>query len=1154
MDRAEGDQLSLKTLLSRSARLSASVLFFISVCSAQIFTSTLSGIVTDPNGAAVPNAAVTIKEISRGDSRETKSTGEGRYAFSQLAPGNYQLTVEAAGFRKATGSNISLQASQASEFNVALSVGDLAQNVEVTASAALLDTQTANKGVTLNTQQVLELPVNARDPLVLVHATAGVTAIRTGVSTATTDQNHNRFALNGGRDESSAILVDGVPATAVDWGGLLAAPSVDAVQEVEVVKNTFDVQYGKTDGGVVSMVTRSGTNTFHGGAFEFLRNNHLDANSWTNNRSGLARTVFQRNQFGGSLGGPLWKSKRLYAFGVYEGLRQGSPSTNVSSVPTAAERAGDFSQTRNADGSLAVIYDPATTRPNPNGSGYIRDPFANNVIPTTRFDSVGVKAVALYAAPNLAGDAFTHARNFAGAGKSVSNNDRMDVRVDWAKSERYTFFAHVTKAWQQDIVPTFFGNGADSNFGGMNPRHEVTIGNTFVVTPTFVINVLVGSGRWREVQLSPSQGRNATQIGMPTSLVNQFSAQTLPQFNVANYAQLDNPRYLDDPRITHNLQVNSTKEYGEHSFKFGFIGEAGQINPTDVNSPTFSFDRGLTSGPVAAVTSTTTGNAVASLLLGTGASGNAPTNVRLALTQKYFAGYVQDTWRMTRRFTLNYGIRYEVQEPRTERYNRFNYFDFQATNPLSAQTGLNLKGGLVYDSANDRGLWIADTKNWSPRIGMAYKVTDKLVARTGFGLYYPPTVAVSNGTTDGFSTNTPWVSTQGNAGIIPANPLSNPWPTGLNQPVGNTQGLTTLVGNGINAFQRVHPSAYVMSYSFDLQYQISPSAVVELGYSGTQGRKLLLGSSYNLNQLDPKYLSLGASLNDQVPNPFFNIITSGPLAGATIPRNQLLRPFPEFTSVTLSGDTPAATSNFNALSAKYNQRFSEGLSALITFQWSKAIDNSSETQAWEIGDTLRDRTNLAADRSISGHDLPRSLVATLVYELPVGKGKRFGAKMNNAVNAVVGGWQISTITRFADGLPLQFTAANSNSAYGFGVLRPNITSLADLRNVDQTPDHWFNTSSSVISAPAPFTQGNAPRWASNIRYGALKQADVALVKNFKYREFLKAQLRAEAFNLGNYVQFGRAGTTVGASDFGKVTGYAPGGGPRNIQVALRVSF
>ncbi len=336
--------------------------------------------------------------------------------------------------------------------------------------------------------------------------------------------------------------------------------------------------------------------------------------------------------------------------------------------------------------------------------------------------------------------------------------------------------------------------------------------------------------------------------------------------------------------------------------------------------------------------------------------------------------------------------------------------------------------------------------------------------------------------------STPWLASQGNAGIIPANPLSNPWPQGLNQPVGNSQGLTTLVGNGINAFQRYHPSGYVETYSFDLQYQLTRSAVIEVGYSGTQGRKLLLGSSYNLNQLDPKYLSLGSSLNDQVANPFFGIITGGPLAGATIPRNQLLRPYPQFTSITLSGDTPAATSSFNALNAKYNQRFAGGLSALITFQWSKAIDNSSETQAWEIGDVLRDRTNLSADRSISGHDLPRSLVATIVYELPVGKGKKFGSKMNGVADAVIGGWQLSTITQFSDGLPLQFTAANTLSAYGFNVLRPNITSLDQLRNVDQTPDHWFNTSSSVISAPAPFTLGI--RGPLDFQYSLRRHEDV----------------------------------------------------------------
>jgi Carboxypeptidase regulatory-like domain/TonB dependent receptor/TonB-dependent Receptor Plug Domain len=1133
-------------------RVCTCVFFSLAICSGQIFTSGLSGVVTDPNQAAVPNASVTLKNTANGETRETKTSTDGRYSFSQLRPGSYEISVEASGFRKAVAPAITLQASQTTEFNVPMTVGEVAQNVEVNAAAPLLDTQTANKAVTLTSREVLDLPVNARDPLVLVHSTAGVTGVRTGVSTATTDQNHNRFALNGGRDESSLILVDGVPATAVDWGGALAMPSVDSVQEIQVVRNTFDVQYGKTDGGVVSLLTKSGSNAFHGSVFEFLRNNHLDANSWTNNRSGVARTIFQRNQFGGSLGGPIWKSKRLFFYGAYEGLRQGAPSVNVSSVPTNLERAGDFSQSRNADGSLSVVYDPATTRLNAAGNGYIRDPFPGNVVPSARFDSVGRNVVNLYPVPNTQGDAITNARNFALGGKSVSNNDRMDVRVDWAKGEKFTFFARVTKAWQQDIVPTFFGNGADSNFGGMNPRHQVVVGATFVPTPTWVTNILVGTGRWREVQLSPSQGRNATQIGMSPALVSQFSAQTLPQFNVTNYAQLDNARYLDDPRETHNLQINNSKELRNHSLKFGFIIESGRILPTDVSSPTFSFTRGITSGPNAAVDSTTSGNAVASLLLGTGSSGNAPTNVRLATTQIYYAWYLQDTWRFSRKLTLNYGLRYEIQTPRTERYNRFNYFDFNATNPLSAQTGLNLKGGLVYDIASPRGLWDADFKNLAPRIGLSYKVTDKLVARMGYGIFYPPTVAVSNGTTDGYSTNTPWVATQGGGGILPANTLSNPFPQGLNQPVGSSQGLLTLVGNGINAFQRLHPAGYVQSYSIDLQYQLTRTGVLEVGYSGTQGRKLLLGSSPNLNQLDPKYLSLGTSLNDQVPNPFFNIITSGTLAGATVPRYQLLRPYPEFTNVTLSGDTPGSGSSFNALNAKYSQTFSAGLSAIISYQWSKALDNVSETQAWEISDNLRNTYDRSSDRSVSGHDLPQSLVATMVYELPIGKGKAVGTNMNRVTNAIVGGWQVSAICRFARGLPLQFLAPNTLSVYGFNILRPNFTNLKDLELSNQGPDHWFNTA--AVTAPAAFTLGNATRWTPNIRYGANEQGDVSLLKNFRFKETIRGQFRAEAFNIGNSVQFGRASTTVGASDFGRVTSYAPGAGPRNIQLGVRIDF
>ncbi len=1119
---------------------------------AQIFTASVSGLVTDPGGAAIPNANVTARNTGNSETREAKTSGEGRYTLSQLPPGDYEVTVESTGFRRSVA-RLTLQASQSAELNIPMSVGEVSSNVEVSASAATIDTQTANKSVTLTTKEVLDLPVNARDPLVLVHATAGVVAIRSGISTATTDQNHNRFSLNGGRDESSAILIDGVPATAVDWGGALAVPSIDATQEVQVVRNTFDAQYGKTDGGVVTLVTKGGTNAYHGSAFDFLRNDHLDANSWTNNRSNLKKTTFQRNQYGGSIGGPVWKSKKLYAFGAYEALRQGAPSVNVSSVPTALQRAGNFSQTFNSDGSLSVIYDPSTTRPNPNGAGYVRDPFPGNIIPSARFDPVGAKVVQLYPNANVGGDAFTQARNFAAAGKAVSTNNRMDIRVDWAKSERYTFFVRLTKAWQTDLVPAFFGNGADSNFGGMNPRHQVVIGNTFVPSPTFIVNVLIGSGRWREVQISPSQGRDATQIGLPASLVSQFSAQTLPQFNVSNYAQLSNPRFLSDPRETNNLQVNFTKELSSHSLKFGFIAEAGRINPTDVNSPTFSFTRGLTAGPVVTtVDSSTSGNAVASLLLGTGSGGSAPTNVRLALQQLYYAGYVQDSWRFNRRLTINVGLRYEIQLPRTERYDRFNSFATQATNPLSSTTGLNLKGGLVFGSSSNRGLWDKDSKNFAPRVGLAYKWSDKLVMRAGYGIYYPPTVAVSNGTTDGYSTSTQWVSTQGGGGFIPANPLSNPFPQGLTQPVGSSQGLLTLVGNSISAFQRSHPSAYVQSYSFDLEYELGHNGVIELGYSGTQGRKLLLGNSPNLNQLDPKYLSLGASLNDQVPNPFFGQITTGTLSGATIPRYQLLRPYPQFLNVTLSGDTPGAGSSFNALLFKYAQRYSKGISTLVTYQWSKAIDNTSETQAWEIGDVSRNTYDRSSDRSISGHDLPQSLVATVVWELPVGRGKPFGANMNKALDAVAGGWQVSAINRFSSGLPLAFSSSNSLSNFGFNVLRPNISNLKDLEVSNQTPDHWFNTA--AVTQPAPFTLGNAPRWLPNIRYSPIIGSDLAVQKNFHPIEKIKLQFRAEAFNVSNYVQFGRANTTVGSNGFGTVTGYAPGAGPRNIQLALRVDF
>jgi len=1117
---------------------------------AQTFTGTITGTVSDPNGAVIPNATVRAKNEATGEIRTQQSSAEGLYVFSQLPPGVYEISAEMQGFQKSVQTGAALRINQTLEANFALRVGEVSQVVEVSAGVTLLDTQSANRAVTLDQQAVLDLPTNARNPFQLVHVNAGVIAVRTGISQATQDQNHNRFSMNGGRGQAGLTLIDGVPAAAVDWGGLIASPSVDSVAEVNIQRNQFDAQFGKSDGSAVNMITRGGTNNFHGSFFEFLRNNQLDANSWANNRAGLRRPVFQRNQFGATFGGPILKSKKLFFFTAYEGRREGNPGTNISNLPTALQRTGDFSQTRNNDGSLSAIFNPFSTRPNPAGAGFIRDAFPDNRIPANMIDPVGAKIMALYPQANTTGDAITNARNFAAAGKTVTINDRMDVRIDWAKSERVTMFGRFTKAWQENVAPVYFGNGADTNFSDVNPRHHAVLGTTITPAPSWVVNVLFGSGRWRENQVSPSQGKSALDLGLPASLVSQFQAATYPGVGVQGYASLNNRRFLNVPRETHNLQVNLTKEMGSHSLKFGWLGELARLNNTDFNTPQFSFTRGLTSGPVAAQASANSGDGLASLLLGVGSGGDAPIGAATATTARYYGAYVQDSWRFNRRLTLHMGLRWEAQLGRTERFNRLNNFNPDAASPLAQATGLPLTGGLEFVTQSNRAAWNTEWVNLAPRFGMAYKITDKLVFRGGYGIFYPQT---GGGANQGFATTTTWVSTVGGDGINPNRSalLSNPFPQGLNQPVGSSLGLRTQVGDAVTAFYRTHPLSYVQSFSADFQYEVRRGMVFELGYTGTQSRKLLYGTGQQANQLHPRFLAQGAALDAPVRNPFFGVIPTGVLAGATVPANRLLRPFPQFTAVNVSVDTPGGSASFNALVIRYNWQISGSLNLLSTYQWSKAIDNASEWQGWEVSDTMRDYYNNRVDRSISAHDLPQNFVNALVYELPVGKGRKYMAEMHPVANAVLGGWQVSTVVRFGSGLPLGFTAPNTLANYGFQIQRPNVADLSTAAISNPSPDGWFNRA--AFTRPGTYEMGNLTRWVPNIRFGPTNHADLAILKNFRWSESWKAQFRAEMFNMTNTPQFGRANTDISSGDFGRVSG-TTNVGPRNVQLGLRVQF
>jgi outer membrane receptor protein involved in Fe transport len=1119
----------------------------------QVFTAGVTGTVTDPSGTNVGEAKVKVINQATGEAREGATDPSGHYAFSQLQPGEYELTVSAPGFKQFVKSGIPLAPNQMAEQNATLTLGNVAESIEVHANVAEVDTQTANKNVDLGSQQMLELPNTERNPLLFVHSTAGVAAVRQGQVPYMTDQNTNRFALNGGRDESAAILVDGVSIVSPGWGGALAVPSQDAVAETQITRQAYDTQYGRTDGGVVSLVTKSGSNDFHGAAFEFIRNDHLDANSWSSNFSGVPRQTFQRNQFGANLGGPIWRRKKLFFFGAYEAFKQGTPQTEVTTVPTALQRNGNFSQTYNSDGTLSLIFDPKTTQLATDGSGnYVRTAFPNNVIPSSQFDPVGAKALALFPTPNTAGDSLTQASNFAGTAKLVSNYYKMDTRIDWVKSERYTLFGRLTKAWQTDGIPLFFKNGADNTGGEEDPRFEAVIGQTFVPTPNWVINFLAGAGRWHEIDTTASQANDGTLVGLPSSVVRQLAINTFPQFNVSGYAQLGNAEFTSTTRQSYNVQLNVSKQSRAHTTKFGFAAEVQPMNSLDETSAMFNFDRGLTSGPVASTNASNSGNSLSSLLLGYGSSGNAPYNAALALMQRDYAWYLQDTWRATNRLTLTAGVRYEIQTPRTERYDRLNYFATQVTNPVSAATGLNLKGGLIFNGRQDRSWWDADYWNLLPRISLAYKITDKLVFRSGYAIFDLPTAATRIlGTSDGFSTNTTWVSTIGGGGILPASPISNPFPQGINQPLGSSQGLLTDLGQSVNAMQRYHPTPYVQTYSADFQYQVSSGAILEIGYTGTQGRKLPFGVTLNINQLNPSYLSLGNALNAQVPNPFAGVITNGILSGSTIPYWRTLVPYPQFQSVNLVGDTPGASSSFNALLAKYSQRFKNNVSILATYQWSKALDNTSETQAWEVGDQIRNVYNLALDRSVSAHDLPQDFVGNAVWDIPVGKGRKYAGNMHGVANAILGGWGLSSIARIGSGLPLQFTAPNSLGAYGFPIQRPNITSMAALTSGNQTPNHWFNTA--AVLNPAAYTLGAAPRWFSNLRTRGNRQLDISLSKSWAILEKARLEFRGEAYNLTNTPQYGRADTGLGDGGFGRVTG-TTNVGPRNIQLGARLDF
>lgn len=1162
----------------------------------QNFTSSITGKVTDPSGAIVTGAKLELKNQGTNDVRNYATQSDGTYQFNNLDPGTYQLTVTAPGFKSYIKSGLILEAATNSSVNVPLEVGATQQTVQVTGSQVLVDTETANHVVTLDHQLLQALPNPTRNPLNFVFAVAGTTTAPAGSgqtqTAGTFDQMSSNFGMNGGRTGEASILIDGAPSQAVDWGGLMVSPLQDSVQEQQLIQNTYDAQFERGGEGIVSLITRGGSNTFHGEAYDYLQNSALNANSWYNNTYGFPKGQFKQNQFGGNINGPISKRANLFFFGGYEGLRQPNTQTILTTVPTQAERNGDFSAALNSSGTPDLIYNPFTTTTSSTSvSGYTRSQFPGNVIPASLINPVGQKIVNLYPLPNRAGTGPNDLNNFAAQGSGNYPNDKMDTRIDWEQSPTHRLFVRWSDRFRQDqTVPCYFCNGADTGVNQANHGFQVVVNDTLTPNPTWVINTYLSYSRWLEEHTAQGYGEaSAATIGLSPTL---FQAPLLPYISADNgYSSIGNGTYERFARDSETAEVNLTKTFQRHTLKFGANFDIQMINVINEAAGNFSFSSAQTScdpnsaGDCSALnyTSTATGNSIASMLLGVGSGGGQGINMDPAESLHTYGAYIQDQWRVNQRFTFNIGVRYDNQRPATERLNRLTYFDTTVINPVSNEIspqygetlaqvyGHPIYGGLEYAGVNGNGRyqWYPNNFDFAPRAGFAYKITDKLVARGGAGIFFlPPSAMIGDdsGQSIGYSSATSYVSTS-DGGYTPLNLVSNPFPYGINAPTGSSSGLYTDIGDGISYGQGVwlkgsHPTPYTEQWSFDLQYQLSAHSVFEIGYNGNRGKKLLYGNiSLDADQLPGQYLSLGNQLNQQVPNPFYGVAGVDPTSyfgtSQYIPFNYLLRPYPQYWSVTETRSLPGGRSAFDALDVKYNHQFSSGLSLLSTYQWSKALDNAPEDYfGWATGTQWRDAYNTNLDYNISTHDIPQSFATALVYDLPYGRGKQWGDKAPGVVKEVLGNWQLSSVIRLTSGLPLfglDETTSNELNDYGFpGNALPNLVSY-NVIPTNQSADHWINAAAFAPTA-SPFIIGNAPQRMTQLRTRATRNVDFSIGKNLGGERY-QAWLRGEFLNAFNYAQYGYFCLDLSQNNC-PVFGMAQGteNNPRTIQVSLKLSF
>jgi hypothetical protein len=1095
---------------------------------AQSDRGAITGRVLDPSGAPIPNAQVAAVHTSTQVRYTTVSSDTGNFSIPQLPSGSYDVSAEAAGFQRGLRKGVSISILQTVTLDISLPVGAVEQTVEVTAGASGVELSTSDLGTAVSAEKVLDLPLavsgNMRHPGAFVFLAPGVTG-----DTSNTQ-------INGSQNRAKEVLLDGVGSVSPESGGLLFTyPSVEAINEFKLVSANFSAEYGRTGAGFEVYTTKSGTNDFHGGAFEYLRNDKFDA------RGFFARTraVNRQNEYGAYLGGPVilpkiynGKNRTFFHF-VWSGFRFRQGDLNqLLTLPTNEMRAGNF----NATGR--TIYDPATTRPD--GANFIRTPFPGNIIPQNRFSSVSSKSLALIPAvsnPNVT-------LNYQAVGSRTFDRDQYNVKFDhnFSDNQRFYFYTFIN---QQDDA------GAETIAGALSPARRtqrpgrwIRINLDSVVSPTSLNNFRAGFTREPEVF-----ARTTADLGYPSQIgltgVNTGAGNVFPrvQFTdgLSNWA--DETKTVGE-QVNNSFQIADTFSAvrGNHTIKVGIDVRFLQTNGADPfnQQGLFRFNNVETALPTSR---SNTGHSFASYLLGQANSAQANFLYTVPANRyKYLAGFLQDDWKVTRRLTLNLGLRYDLFFPRTEKYGNFSGLDVALPNPgAGGRPGAVAFLGEGSGRDNSRTSFAeTDYKSFGPRFGFAYALSNSSVLRGGYGLFY----AAGNATTGlrcsqcfifGFNAAPAYQSPD--VGITPAVRWDSGFPTDFPKPPFIDP--TVQNGSNVNLMGRNDARApYLQNFSFGIQHEFWSRTVLDLSYVGVKGTRLGTGLFSAINQVDPRYLALGSVLTQQVGSAAANAAgIAAPYSSFRGSVAQSLRPFPQYLNID-NRSSPNGNSTYHALQMKVEKRLSAGLTLLGSYTWARTISDGDIMAGG--GPSGQDFYNRGLEKAISTNDVPHVVAISYLYELPFARNNRW-----------LGGWTFSGIHQYQSGRPVALSANNTLPLFN-GTIRPNVIPGQELTAsfADPASDFWINRA--AFTSPTAFSFGTSARAYSNLRTDGFMNESFGLIKRTKITERILVTFRAEFFNMFNRTVFGGPTANVNNLQFGRISSQS--NSPRQGQLALRFEF